>query len=403
MNSSSATLAAAATPGAGSTRYRVLMAISIAHFLNDMMQSLILAIYPILKGNYHLSFAEIGLMTFTYQCTASLLQPLVGLITDRKPMPRALAIGMTSTLLGLLLLSQATTFPLLLLAAALVGTGSSIFHPESSRVARMASGGQLGLAQSLFQLGGNGGTAIGPLLAALIILPYGQHSVAWFALAALVAIGVLWKVGSWYRAHLASQPARAARQALAPLSPLRTRITLAVLIALVVGKYSYLASLHSYYTFYLMQHFALSARNAQLYLFAFLFAVAAGTLLGGPLGDRIGRRSVIWLSILGAIPFALLLPYAGLTGTLLLSMAVGFILSSAFSAILVFAQELVPGKVGTISGLFFGLAFGIAGLAAAALGWLADHWGIVAVYQFSAWLPLTGLVALALPDIRRKL
>ncbi|WP_028453893.1 MFS transporter [Chitinilyticum litopenaei] len=400
MSSNSATLPAAS--GRGDTRYRVLTAISLAHFLNDMMQSLILALYPILKGNYHLSFAEIGLLTFTYQCTASLQQPLVGLVTDRRPMPRALPLAMGATLLGLLLLSQATTLPLLLLAAALVGTGSAIFHPESSRVARLASGGRHGFAQSLFQLGGNGGTAAGPLLAALIILPGGQHSVAWFALAALLAIVVLWQVGNWYRAHLAAPAPRSARPSTPPLSPANTRLALAVLIGLVIGKYTYLASLHSYFTFYLMQHFALDARNAQLYLFGFLFAVAAGTLLGGPLGDRIGRRSVIWLSVLGAIPFALLLPHAGLTGTLLLSMAVGFILSSAFSAILVFAQELVPGKVGTISGLFFGLAFGIAGLAAALLGWLADRWGIVGIYQLCAWLPLSGLIALALPDTRHR-
>ncbi|WP_371323034.1 MFS transporter [Dechloromonas sp. ZY10] len=397
---SSTALPANAAPD--DTRYRVLTAISLAHFLNDMMQSLILALYPILKGNYHLSFGEIGLLTLTYQCTASLLQPLVGLFTDRKPMPRALALAMAATLIGLLLLAQATTLPGLLLAAALVGTGSAIFHPESSRVARLASGGRHGFAQSLFQLGGNGGTAAGPLLAALIILPGGQHSVAWFALAALLAIIVLWQVGNWYRTHLAAQPTRAPAPVQAPLAAGRTRLALAVLVGLVIGKYTYMASLHSYYTFYLMQHFALDAEAAQLYLFAFLFAAAAGTLLGGPLGDRIGRRSVIWFSILGTIPFALWLPHANLHGTLLLSMAIGFILSSAFSAILVFAQELVPGKVGTISGLFFGLAFGIAGLAAAVLGWLADHWGIVGIYQLSAWLPLSGLIALALPDLRRS-
>lgn len=385
------------------TRYRVLGAISLAHFLNDMMQSLILALYPILKGNYQLSFAEIGLLTLTYQCTASLLQPLVGHFTDRRPLPRALVLAMASTLLGLLLLAQATTLPALLLAAALVGTGSAIFHPESSRVARLASGGRHGFAQSLFQLGGNGGTAAGPLLAALIILPGGQHSVGWFALAALLAMIVLWPVGNWYRAHLAAQPKHPPTPRQPPLTAGHTRLALAVLVALVIGKYTYMASLHSYYTFYLMQHFAVDAQSAQLYLFAFLFAAAAGTLLGGPLGDRIGRRSVIWFSILGTIPFALWLPYASLGGTLALSMVIGFILSSAFSAILVFAQELVPGKVGTISGLFFGLAFGIAGLAAALLGWLADHWGIVAVYQGSAWLPLSGLIALALPSLRQPL
>lgn len=399
-NSATATLPASAATG--DTRYRVLGAISLAHFLNDMMQSLILAIYPLLKGNYHLSFAEIGLLTLTYQCSASLLQPLVGMITDRRPQPRALVVGMGSTLLGLLLLSQATTFPLLLLAAALVGTGSSIFHPESSRVARMASGGRHGLAQSLFQVGGNGGTAVGPLLAALIILPYGQHSLAWFSLAALAAIIVLWQVGNWYRQHLASQPARQRRETAAPLSPGRTRLALAVLVALVVTKYTYLASLHSFYTFYLMEHFAVPAQSAQYYLFAFLFAVAAGTLLGGPLGDRIGRRRVIWFSILGVAPFSIALPHMGLTGTLVLSMLIGFILSSAFSAILVYAQELVPGKVGMISGLFFGLAFGIAGLGAALMGWLADHYGIVGVYALCGWIPLAGVVAALLPELRKQ-
>ncbi|WP_034639659.1 MFS transporter [Chitinilyticum aquatile] len=399
-NSATATLPASAATG--DTRYRVLGAISLAHFLNDMMQSLILAIYPLLKGNYHLTFAEIGLLTLTYQCSASLLQPLVGMITDRRPQPRALVVGMGSTLLGLLLLSQATTFPLLLLAAALVGTGSSIFHPESSRVARMASGGRHGLAQSLFQVGGNGGTAVGPLLAALIILPYGQHSLAWFSLAALAAIIVLWQVGNWYRQHLASQPARQRRETAAPLSPGRTRLALAVLVALVVTKYTYLASLHSFYTFYLMEHFAVPAQSAQYYLFAFLFAVAAGTLLGGPLGDRIGRRRVIWFSILGVAPFSIALPHMGLTGTLVLSMLIGFILSSAFSAILVYAQELVPGKVGMISGLFFGLAFGIAGLGAALMGWLADHYGIVGVYALCGWIPLAGIVAALLPELRKQ-
>lgn len=399
-NSATATLPASAATG--DPRYRVLGAISLAHFLNDMMQSLILAIYPLLKGNYHLTFAEIGLLTLTYQCSASLLQPLVGMITDRRPQPRALVVGMGSTLLGLLLLSQATTFPLLLLAAALVGTGSSIFHPESSRVARMASGGQHGLAQSLFQVGGNGGTAVGPLLAALIILPYGQHSLAWFSLAALATIIVLWQVGNWYRQHLASQPARQRRETAAPLSPGRTHLALAVLVALVVTKYTYLASLHSFYTFYLMEHFAVPAQSAQYYLFAFLFAVAAGTLLGGPLGDRIGRRRVIWFSILGVAPFSIALPHMGLTGTLVLSMLIGFILSSAFSAILVYAQELVPGKVGMISGLFFGLAFGIAGLGAALMGWLADHYGIVGVYALCGWIPLAGIVAALLPELRKQ-
>ncbi len=403
MNTATSAAPAAANPAAPGVQphWRVIGAVSVAHFLNDLMQSLILAMYPLLKGNYALSFAQIGLLTLVYQCTASLLQPMVGIVTDRRPQPYAMMLGMLSTLAGLLLLSQATQYGWLLLAAALVGTGSSIFHPESSRVVRLASAGHKGLAQSLFQVGGNGGTATGPLLAMLLILPYGQGSLAWVALLTLVAMLVLWQVGNWYRAQLTHAAQRKASVAANPLSPADTRKTLAVLMALVVTKYTYMASLHSYFTFYLIERFALPTATAQLYLFAFLLAVAGGTLLGGPLGDRIGRRRVIWFSIFGSAPFALALPHVGLAATLALVVVIGLILSSAFSAILVYAQELLPQKVGTISGLFFGLAFGVAGLAAAALGQLADHAGIQTVYQWCAWLPLAGIIAALLPELRK--
>jgi len=394
----SSTLASPAQ-AAGDTRYKVLGAISLSHFLNDLLQSLIIAIYPLLKGNYDLNFTQIGLLTLTYQTTASLLQPLVGLYTDKHPQPYSLVVGMGCTLMGLLLLSSAPTFPLLLLGAAVVGIGSSIFHPESSRVARMASGGRHGLAQSIFQVGGNGGTAMGPLLAALIVLPLGQGSLAWFSVLALLAMGVLYKVGQWYGHQQRNQPKGQARP-INPLSRGRIAATIGVLLLLITSKYFYLASLTSYYTFYLMEQFSVSARSAQLHLFVFLFGVAAGTVLGGPIGDRIGRKQVIWFSILGVSPFTLLLPHADLFWTTILSFVIGFILASAFSAILVYAQELIPGKVGTISGLFFGFAFGIAGIGAAILGNLADHYGIRTVYEICAWLPLMGIVTVLLPDLR---
>jgi FSR family fosmidomycin resistance protein-like MFS transporter len=383
------------------TRYRVLGAISFSHFLNDMIQSLILAIYPLLKGNFHLSFAQIGLITLTYQITASLLQPAVGLYTDKHPQPYSLVVGMGSTLTGLVLLAMAPSYGWLLLAAALVGTGSSIFHPESSRVARMASGGKHGLAQSIFQVGGNAGSAMGPLLAAWIIIPQGQQSVAWFSLAALLAIVVLWQVGGWYRQqHTAVR--KTVPTASSPL-PTRTVLTaMAVLMVLVFSKYFYMSSLTSYFTFYLMQKFQLSVQSAQVHLFVFLFAVAAGTIIGGPLGDRIGRKRVIWGSILGVAPFTLALPYANLEWTGVLVFIIGFILASAFSAILVFAQELVPGKVGMVSGLFFGFAFGMGGIGAAVMGSLADRHGIEYVYHLCAYLPLLGLLTVFLPDIRKK-
>ncbi len=383
---------------ASDTRYKVLGAISLSHFLNDLLQSLIVAIYPLLKGNYDLNFTQIGLLTLTYQITASLLQPLVGLYTDKHPQPYSLVFGMGATLLGLLLLSCAPTFPLLLVGAAVVGIGSSIFHPESSRVARMASGGRHGLAQSIFQVGGNGGTSMGPLLAALIVLPLGQGSLAWFSVLALLAMAVLYKVGQWYSHQQRTRPAVLQR----PVSPLPRRHVIqaiSVLLLLVTSKYFYLASLTSYYTFYLMEQFAVSARSAQLHLFVFLFGVAAGTVLGGPIGDRIGRKRVIWFSILGVSPFTLLLPHADLFWTTVLSFIIGFILASAFSAIVVYAQELLPGRIGTVSGLFFGFAFGIAGVGAAILGNLADHHGIATVYQICAYLPLAGVITLFLPNL----
>ena len=383
---------------ASDTRYKVLGAISLSHFLNDLLQSLIVAIYPLLKGNYDLNFTQIGLLTLTYQITASLLQPLVGLYTDKHPQPYSLVFGMGATLLGLLLLSCAPTFPLLLVGAAVVGIGSSIFHPESSRVARMASGGRHGLAQSIFQVGGNGGTSMGPLLAALIVLPLGQGSLAWFSVLALLAMVVLFKVGQWYSHQQRTRPAVLQR----PVSPLPRRHVIraiSVLLLLVTSKYFYLASLTSYYTFYLMEQFGVSARSAQLHLFVFLFGVAAGTVLGGPIGDRIGRKRVIWFSILGVSPFTLLLPHADLFWTTVLSFIIGFILASAFSAIVVYAQELLPGRIGTVSGLFFGFAFGIAGVGAAILGNLADHYGIATVYQICAYLPLAGVITLFLPNL----
>jgi MFS transporter, FSR family, fosmidomycin resistance protein len=379
----------------------ILLAISFSHLLNDMMQSLIPAMYPMLKSSYRLSFVQIGLLTFTYQITASLLQPVIGAFTDRKPKPYSLAVGMSFTLCGLLLLASAHNFGLLLVAAALVGTGSSVFHPESSRVARMASGGAHGLAQSIFQVGGNVGSAIGPLLAAFIVLPLGQASVAWFGFAALLGIFVLTRVGHWAREHGFARLAPRARKAgAAPaLSSTRVRGAIAVLLALIFSKYFYLASFTSYYTFYLIDHFAVGVRNAQIMLFTFLGAVALGTIFGGPLGDRFGRKIVIWGSILGVLPFTLLLPHANLLWTVVLTVPIGFILASAFPAIVVYAQELMPGKTGTVAGLFFGFAFGMGGIGAAVLGALADHSSIEFVYRICAWLPLVGLLAALLPAV----
>lgn len=378
----------------------MLGAISFSHFLNDMIQSLMLAIYPLFKSEFQLNFAQIGLITLTYQFTASLLQPVVGAYTDKHPKPYSLAFGMGCTLTGLLTLSLAPSYPVLLLAAAMVGTGSSIFHPESSRVARMASGGRLGLAQSIFQVGGNAGTATGPLLAAWIVLPHGQRSVAWFALAALLAIIVLTGVGRWY-AHQHRQPKKAAAAKAAPLPRSLVRRTLAVLLALIFSKFFYLASINSYLIFYLVHKFHVSTEVGQYHLFVFLAAVAAGTLLGGPIGDRIGRKAVIWVSILGVAPFTLALPYASLQVSAVLSAIIGFMLASAFPSMVVYAQELIPGKVGTIAGLFFGLAFGLGGVGAAVLGQLADLWGIDAVYKLCSFLPLIGLLAVFLPNLHQ--
>ena len=389
------------------TGFRVLGAISFAHFLNDMIQSLILSIYPLLKGNFNLSFAQIGLITLTYQITASILQPLVGLYTDKHPKPYSLALGMGFTLIGLLLLSVAPNYGILLLAAALVGTGSSIFHPESSRVARMASGGRHGLAQSIFQVGGNAGSSMGPLLAAWIVIPHGQSSIAWFSAAALLAIVVLWQIGNWYkrkRQEAKSRPGKA-QQPHFVLPRKKVMFSIGILLMLIFSKYFYMASLSSYFTFYLIDKFHLSVQSAQLHLFVFLFSVAAGTVLGGPIGDKVGRKLVIWVSILGLAPFTLMLPYANLFWTGILTVVIGVILASAFSAILVFAQELVPGKVGTVSGLFFGFAFGMGGIGAAALGKLADMTSISFVYQVCSFLPLIGLLAMFLPNLdayRRK-
>ena len=390
-----------AVQSAVGTAFPILAMLSVCHLLNDMIQSLLPAIYPLLKDTFRLDFGQIGLITLTFQITASLLQPFVGIYTDKKPMPYSLAIGMGFTLSGLILLSQAPSFPLLLLAAALIGSGSSVFHPESSRVARMASGGQHGLAQSLFQVGGNVGSAIGPLLAAFIVMPRGQGSVAWFAIAALIAITLLTRIGGWYRAHIpAHRKARASASAIT--LPRRTIVvTMVILGLLIFSKYFYLASLSSYYTFYLMQKFSLTAQSAQLHLFVFLGAVAAGTLAGGPIGDRIGRKYVIWGSILGVLPFTLLLPHANLFWTTMLTVVIGLVLASAFSAIIVYAQELVPGRTGVIAGLFFGFAFGMGGLGAAVLGELADHIGIEAVYGICAFLPAIGLLAWFLPAIEK--
>lgn len=380
----------------------ILGSISSAHMINDMMQSLILAMYPILKGAFSLSFSQIGLITLTYQLTASLLQPMVGIFTDRRPKPYLLPFGMVFTLTGLLLLAFAPSFGFVLLAAAFVGIGSSIFHPESSRIARLASGGQHGLAQSVFQVGGNMGTAIGPLLAALVIVPFGQRSVAWFGLAAMLGIGLLLQVSRWYVTHHIVAGNSNKRSVAAPYPRKVVMGAIAVLLLLIFSKYFYMAGLSSFYTFYLIEHFGLTVQNAQLHLFYFLFASAVGTVLGGPIGDRIGRKPVIWVSILGVAPFALLLPHADLFWTTMLTIVIGLVLSSAFSAILVYAQELMPGKVGMVSGLFFGFAFGMGGLGAAVLGIFADRTSIFFVYQTIAYLPLLGLVAALLPkEVRR--
>lgn len=394
-----------ARPGPERTTFSILFSLSIAHFLNDALQSVIPSIYPLLKKNYSLDFAQIGLITLTYQLTASLLQPMVGAYTDRRPRPYSLALGMCFTLSGLICLSMAGNFAAVLGAVALVGVGSSVFHPESSRMAHVASGGRAGMAQSLFQVGGNTGSAIGPLLAAAIVVPFGQSHIGWFSILALIGIYMLWRVGNWYNQHHLRPKTRLVASRLPHQNPLprdKTITSLAILMALIFSKYFYLASMTSYFTFYLIGKFHVSVQSSQVYLFVFLFAVAAGTMIGGPVGDKIGRKYVIWVSILGVSPFTLILPYASLLWTVILSVVIGVILSSAFSAILVYAQELVPGKLGMISGLFFGLAFGMGGIGSAVLGILADKTSIFYVFQICSFLPLIGLLAGFLPNIEGK-
>ena len=387
---------------AETTVFALLVALSFSHLLNDTVQSLVPAVYPILKDKFGLDFGQVGLITLAFQITASLLQPLVGLYTDKRPKPYSLAVGMGFTLGGLLLLSVAQNFLTILIAAATIGIGSSVFHPEASRVARMASGGRHGLAQSLFQVGGNLGSACGPLLAAFIVVPHGQGSVAWLSLVPLVAIGVLTSIGHWYAKQVLAMRQRPKKPAPAsPLSQRRVIASILVLMALIFSKFFYMASLNSYYTFYLIDKFHLPIATAQLFLFIFLASAALGTFFGGPIGDRIGRRYVIWASILGVLPFTLALPYANLFFTAVLTICIGFILSSAFAAILVYAQELMPGRVGTVAGLFFGFAFGVAGLGAALLGELADMTSITFVYHVCSFLPAIGLLAYFLPQTER--
>ncbi len=395
----------AAQAGSETTTFAILVSLSVCHLLNDMNQSLVPALYPILKETYRLDFGQIGLIALASQLTASMLQPVVGMVTDRRPQPYSLPIAMGSSLIGLLLLAVASNYLTILFAAALVGVGSSVFHPESSRVARMASGGRHGFAQSLFQVGGSTGSAIGPLLAAFIVVPRGQGSVAWFSAAALLAILLLSNVSVWYSRHLSPQRSRgssARGAAYAVLSRKKVLGAIAVLVALLFSKNVYTSSLSSYYTFFLIHKFGLSVQDAQIHLFVFLAAVAAGTFAGGPIGDRFGRKPVIWFSILGAFPFALMLPYANLFWTGILTVAIGLILASAFSAILVYAQDLLPGRVGTVAGMFFGFSFGLGGLGAAALGQVADWTSIETVYRLCSFLPLIGLLTAFLPDIEHK-
>jgi len=387
------------------TVYPILFAISFSHLLNDTIQSLIPAIYPIIKSNYQLSFSQIGLITLTFQMAASLLQPFVGLYTDKRPQPYSLAIGMSFTLTGLVILSMSHNFHLILISVAFVGIGSSIFHPESSRMAHAAAGVQPGLAQSIFQLGGNVGSSIGPLLAAWIIVPHGQFSIVWFSLVALLAIFILTKVGNWYKGHVVRSKAKHKNTILftPSFSKQKVAFSVAVLLVLIFSKYFYMACFTSYFTFYLINKFHVSVQTSQIYLFVFLFSIAAGTLIGGPVGDRIGRKYVIWFSILGTAPFALALPYANLFWTGILIVPIGIILASAFSAILVYAQELIPGKVGLVAGLFFGFAFGMGGIGSALLGNLADKTNILYVFHLCSFLPLIGILTGFLPNIEGSL
>ncbi|MBR0897157.1 MFS transporter [Bradyrhizobium tropiciagri] len=390
---------AAKAAAAAGPAYVVLAGISFSHFLNDTMQSLIASVYPILKDNYALDFAQIGMITLAFQFTASLLQPLVGHFTDKKAQPFSLSIGMGFTFFGLLLLSVAHSYGIILIAASLVGLGSAVFHPESSRIARLASGGRYGFAQSVFQLGGSFGTSMGPVLAALIVVPFGQPSIAWFSSIAFLAIVILWRIGVWYKPQISGKQAAIIERHPDHPDQRRVMTALLVLVALLFSKQLYVSSLSSYYIFYLIDRFGVSTQAAQLYLFIFLAANAAGAFIGGPLGDRFGRKYVIWFSILGALPFTLALPYAGLFASAVLTVVIGLIISSATSAIIVFAQELMPHRFGMISGVFFGVAFGIGGLGAAVLGKLADHTSIAFVYQLCAFLPAIGLLAVFLPKM----
>jgi FSR family fosmidomycin resistance protein-like MFS transporter len=386
----------------GKAVFSILLSLSFAHLLNDSMQSLIPSLYPLIKHNYHLSFTQIGLITLTYQMVASILQPLVGNFTDKRPQPYSLMIGMCFTLSGLVCLALASSFEAVLFSVGLVGMGSAVFHPESSRMAHLASGGQHGMAQSVFQVGGNTGAAIGPLLAAAIVVPLGQFHVIWFSGLALIGIFVLWRVGRWYKTKAVRiQKKKQDFSGIARVPRRKVMISLGILLALVFSKYFYLASMTSYLTFYMIGKFHVSVQSAQVHLFIFLFAVAAGTMIGGPIGDRLGRKYVIWISILGVAPFTLMLPYMNLMWTGVLTIVIGLVLSSAFSAILVYAQELVPGKVGMIAGLFYGLAFGMGGIGSAVLGSLADHTSIFYVYHVCSFLPLIGLLAGFLPDIEQ--
>ncbi len=390
------------------TVYPILIAISFSHLLNDTIQSLIPAIYPILKRNYHLTFGQVGLITFTFQMTASLLQPFVGLYTDKKPQPYSLATGMGFTLSGLVVLSMSQNFYLILVSVGLIGIGSSVFHPESSRMAHTAAGNQRGLAQSIFQLGGNLGSSIGPLLAAWIIVPHGQTSIAWFSMVALLAIFILTRVGNWYKSYILQYLSRQKNKEVIwhpSFSKRKVTFSVVILLILIFSKYFYLASLTSYFTFYLINKFQVGIQSSQIYLFVFLFSVACGTIIGGPLGDRFGRKYVIWFSILGTAPFSILLPYANVFWTGILIVPIGLILSSAFPAILVYAQELIPGKIGMVSGLFFGFAFGMGGIGSALLGNLADKTSIIYVFHVCSFLPLIGIITGLLPNIegsRRK-
>src|SRR6059058_754324 len=392
-------LAPAAPKASAGPAYVVLAGISFSHFLNDTMQSLIASVYPILKEAYALDYTQIGLITLAFQFTASLLQLVIGHMTDRKAQPFSLALGMGFTFFGLLLLSVAHHYGIILIAAALVGLGSAVFHPESARIARLASGGRYGFAQSVFQLGGSFGTSMGPVLAALIVVPFGQPSIAWFSSIAFLAIVILWRIGAWYKPQIVTKKSAAVERHPDLPDSRRVKIALAVLVALLFSKQLYVSSLSSYYIFYLIDRFQVSTQVAQIYLFIFLAANAVGAFLGGPLGDRFGRKIVIWISILGALPFTLALPYAGLYASAVLSVIIGLIISSATSSIIVFAQELVPHRFGMISGVFFGVAFGIGGLGAAVLGKLADHTSIAFVYQVCAWLPAIGLLAVFLPKL----